>query len=312
MPAGADPGAAERDRAGDRVAARDRREPAPQPRPPGARRASPWSSVLIAFGVTSSVTALMMFGFGGFVLGRDRPGVLARRARAARGRARVRAGRAGVAGAPQPAPLRRLHRARRDRRAVRRRGRLLELQGHPRRRAQPRAERAASAARSSRTSSRPPSCTRRRTAASSGSRSAPSCASTARPMHTSKDYFPSQDPELGPVSRFFDGEATTEVALDASLGQGHLGRRRAGHREAAPAPRGGRPAVRQRRGRPLGRGLQPVPGARPARADRRLREQPAAGALPVRGQPDGHLDLARRADRDARRACSPAGRRRAG
>ena len=66
-------------------------------------------------------------------------------------------------------------------------------------------------------------------------------------MHTSKDYFPSQDPELGPVSRFFDGESTTEVALDASLRQGHLGRRRAGHREAAPAPRGGRPAVRQRR-----------------------------------------------------------------
>ena len=38
-------------------------------------------------------------------------------------------------------------------------------------------------------------------------------------MHTSKDYFPSQDPELGPVSRFFDGESTTEVALDASLGK---------------------------------------------------------------------------------------------
>ena len=38
-------------------------------------------------------------------------------------------------------------------------------------------------------------------------------------MHTSKDYFPSQDPTLGPVSRFFDGETTTEVALDASLGK---------------------------------------------------------------------------------------------
>jgi cytochrome c-type biogenesis protein CcmF len=36
-------------------------------------------------------------------------------------------------------------------------------------------------------------------------------------MNTSKDYFPSQDPSLGPVSRFFDGETTTEVALDASL-----------------------------------------------------------------------------------------------
>jgi cytochrome c-type biogenesis protein CcmF len=38
-----------------------------------------------------------------------------------------------------------------------------------------------------------------------------------RAMRTSKDYFPSQDPTLGPVSRFFDGESTTEVALDASL-----------------------------------------------------------------------------------------------
>jgi cytochrome c-type biogenesis protein CcmF len=40
-----------------------------------------------------------------------------------------------------------------------------------------------------------------------------------RTMHTSKDYFPSQDTSLGPVSRFFDGEATTEVALNATLGK---------------------------------------------------------------------------------------------
>ena len=40
---------------------------------------------------------------------------------------------------------------------------------------------------------------------------------SARPLRTSKDYFPSQDPSLGPVSRFFDGESTTEVGLDASL-----------------------------------------------------------------------------------------------
>jgi cytochrome c-type biogenesis protein CcmF len=30
---------------------------------------------------------------------------------------------------------------------------------------------------------------------------------------TSKDFFPSQDPTLGPVSRFFEGDATTEVGL---------------------------------------------------------------------------------------------------
>ena len=37
------------------------------------------------------------------------------------------------------------------------------------------------------------------------------------PLRTSKDYFPSQDASLGPVSRFFDGETTTEVGLDAGL-----------------------------------------------------------------------------------------------
>jgi cytochrome c-type biogenesis protein CcmF len=34
---------------------------------------------------------------------------------------------------------------------------------------------------------------------------------------TSKDYFPSQDPSLGPVSRFFEGEATSEVGLRQSM-----------------------------------------------------------------------------------------------
>src|SRR5262249_33945907 len=35
----------------------------------------------------------------------------------------------------------------------------------------------------------------------------------ARLITTTKDYFPSQDPSLGPVSRFFEGEATSEVGL---------------------------------------------------------------------------------------------------
>jgi cytochrome c-type biogenesis protein CcmF len=38
-----------------------------------------------------------------------------------------------------------------------------------------------------------------------------------RTLRSSKDYFPSQDPSLGPVSRFFDGDTTTDVALDSSL-----------------------------------------------------------------------------------------------
>jgi cytochrome c-type biogenesis protein CcmF len=36
-------------------------------------------------------------------------------------------------------------------------------------------------------------------------------------LHTYKSYFPSTDPSLGPVSRFFEGEATTEVALRAGV-----------------------------------------------------------------------------------------------
>ncbi len=34
-------------------------------------------------------------------------------------------------------------------------------------------------------------------------------------LRTEKSYFPTADPNLGPVSRFFEGEATSEVALDA-------------------------------------------------------------------------------------------------
>jgi cytochrome c-type biogenesis protein CcmF len=37
----------------------------------------------------------------------------------------------------------------------------------------------------------------------------------ARILQTYRSYFPSTDPSLGPVSRFFDGESTTEVGLRA-------------------------------------------------------------------------------------------------
>jgi cytochrome c-type biogenesis protein CcmF len=39
---------------------------------------------------------------------------------------------------------------------------------------------------------------------------------TVGTMHTEKSYFPSLAPFLGPVSRFFEGEATSEVGLQAS------------------------------------------------------------------------------------------------
>jgi cytochrome c-type biogenesis protein CcmF len=40
---------------------------------------------------------------------------------------------------------------------------------------------------------------------------------TPRLVHTEKSYFPSVGPELGPISRFFEGEATSEVGLNAGL-----------------------------------------------------------------------------------------------
>jgi cytochrome c-type biogenesis protein CcmF len=36
-------------------------------------------------------------------------------------------------------------------------------------------------------------------------------------LHTQRSYFPSSDPSLGPVSRFFEGESTSEVGLRAGV-----------------------------------------------------------------------------------------------
>ena len=113
----------------------------------------------------------------------------------------------------------------------------------------------------------------------------------------------------GPVSRFFDGEATTEVGARREPRQGRLGGRRAGHREAA------------RRASTRATGCSPTP---PTTCPRRSRDQFLALALSgltdgytnnppparfrLRGQPARDVDLARRADRDARRPASRAGR----
>jgi cytochrome c-type biogenesis protein CcmF len=40
---------------------------------------------------------------------------------------------------------------------------------------------------------------------------------SATTLRTERSFFPSSAPELGPVSRFFEGEATSEVGLDAGL-----------------------------------------------------------------------------------------------
>ena len=159
--------------------------------------------------------------------------------------------RARLARQAQPAPLRRLLRARRDHHAVRRRGRVLdrsrtsrtsrcspgqtaqvggyeftyvkpiaELHAAPNGRLERIAFGAAAAA--SRAAARPSRCARRRTTSRRRTR------------------------RSGPVSRFFDGESTTEVGARREPAQGRLGRGRAGHREAPAADRRGRPALRPR------------------------------------------------------------------
>jgi cytochrome c-type biogenesis protein CcmF len=40
---------------------------------------------------------------------------------------------------------------------------------------------------------------------------------TVGTLRTEKSFFPTEDPSLGPVSRFFEGEATSEVGLRAGL-----------------------------------------------------------------------------------------------
>jgi cytochrome c-type biogenesis protein CcmF len=40
---------------------------------------------------------------------------------------------------------------------------------------------------------------------------------TVGTLHTERSFFPTDDPSLGPVSRFFEGEATSEVGLRAGL-----------------------------------------------------------------------------------------------
>ena len=123
----------------------------------------------------------------------------------------------------------------------------------------------------------------------------------AKPLRTSKDYFPAQDPSLGPVSRFFDGESTTEVGLDASL-----------HNDiwAAVAPDTVKLRDRIEEGDRLfdkaADDLTPEQSseflALALRGlTRPLPRQPARRALPARGQPDGDLDLDRRPDRPHRR-----------
>ena len=99
----------------DRLAARDGRQPAAQLRAArrGGRRCWCSPSLLAARRDAARPAALLMFALRRVRARGRRAGALARRARAAGDVARVGAGRARLARAAQPAPLRRLPRARR-------------------------------------------------------------------------------------------------------------------------------------------------------------------------------------------------------
>jgi cytochrome c-type biogenesis protein CcmF len=203
---------------GDRVAPRDRLEPAPQPaqaragRARRARRPGPARRRLRA-------RALLMFGLGAFVLaavGQE----LWRGVRARRAMSGDSVPTALVpARAPQPPPLRRLPRPRGRRGAVHRHRRLLELPGRARGAAQAGPDR-----RGRRLPGHLRQADRGHQAANNGRLEKIDFGAQLRvtkdgekvaDMTTVKSYFPSLAPFLGPISRFFEGEATSEVGLKA-------------------------------------------------------------------------------------------------
>ena len=65
-------------------------------------------------------------------------------------------------------------------------------------------------------------------------------------LRTERSFFPSVDPTLGPVSRFFEGEATSEVGLRAGPAARRLERDLAERARPQEAGRGGRPGVQRR------------------------------------------------------------------
>ena len=108
-----------------------------------------------------------------------------------------------------------------------------------------------------------------------------------------RNYYPTQDPAAGPIGRYFEGEATSEVGLKSGAGEDFW---------AAFSPTSSRSrttsiaATRQ---------LADIPPAGPGTRDRRagggVRRGPAARDLPGDRQPARLLALDRRADRARRR-----------
>ena len=141
-----------------------------------------------------------------------RSGVLARRAGAPRRHRRAAGGRAGDARRPQPPPLRRLPGARRDGRPVPRGGRLVGLPGPSRRTPSAGSERRVEGY-----------DIRYVTATAELNREKLSLGALLRvskdghvvaTLAPSRGYYPSPDArQFGPIGRYFEGEATSEVGL---------------------------------------------------------------------------------------------------
>ena len=179
-----------------------------------------------------------LFVFAAFAIAGLRPGVLATAPRrAARLSGGSIAGGAGRGRLPQPAPLRRLHRPHRHRRAADRDRRLLELPDQPRTSTLKPGESAVVDGRKI-TYVRPTSSGRQREAitlrrrargrrrtASTFAAATRAAASSARPA----------SPRPAPSPDYFDGEATSEVGLKAGSAQRHLDRGRTRH-QRRPAP----------------------------------------------------------------------------
>ena len=122
-------------------------------------------------------------------------------------------------------------------------------------------------------------------------------------LRTERSFFPSSGPELGPVSRFFEGEATSEVALQAGLRRDVWASVAPDTRELEPRVRGGRQGLRRGRrgGRAVGQRSRRPAGHGAARPGRLVHERPAARHLPAARLADGHVDLDRRDRRLPRR-----------
>ena len=263
-----------------------------------------------------------MFVCGGFVAGERRAGVLARRGGPPGDDRREPARRARLARLAQPAALRRLPRARRHGRAVHRRRRVDGVQRRARRAHVP--GQSTKVGDYTFTYARPTSkisttASGRLEKISFGAvvevRRDGKLVTTLRP---SRGYFPSRDDALGPIGRFFEGEATSEIGLKAGL-RGDLWAAMTPDKALLAAGRGGRQRLRRgrRQAAAKGRGAAARPGA--ARDLRRA----TSGTRP-RDVPDHHLaardvDLARRdhrlprrADRDRARRARPAAPPRAG